>query len=320
MMVLEAHGLEKSFGPIRAVDGLDLEIPKGAVTAFLGPNGAGKTTTMRMLLGLIRPDRGSISLFDEPFSSDTRGALRRETLQRVGSLIEEPTLYGHLNGLEHLEIVRHYRGLSSSSSLDALRSMGLESARNRKVSEYSLGMRQRLGIAMALAPNPDLLILDEPMNGLDPAGIQELRQSLREMARDRGMAVFLSSHLLTEVSLLADRYCILRQGKNLFSGTAADLQKLAKSRLKISTTSAARALECLLNAGLEARITSNQTLTVEMDSRAPEPQREVARLNRLLVTHQCDVFELVWQNTSLEETFLEMTDSGSPSALEVNGK
>ncbi|MCH9650248.1 MAG: ABC transporter ATP-binding protein [Deltaproteobacteria bacterium] len=317
MMALEAHGLEKSFGAVCAVDKLDLEIPKGAVTAFLGPNGAGKTTTLRMLLGLIRPDRGHIEVFGRPFSSDTRGEGRRETLRRVGGLIEEPTLYGHLSGLEHLEIVRRYRGLPKSSSLDTLRSMGLEAARNRKVSEYSLGMRQRLGIAMALAPDPDLLLLDEPMNGLDPAGIQELRQALREMAHERGMAVFLSSHLLTEVSLLADRFCILRQGKRLFSGPAADLQDLAKSRLRISTTSSTKALECLRQAGVEAQVLSNQTLIIELDSQGLEPQKEAARLNHLLVTHQCDVFELAWQNSSLEEAFLELTNQDDSPRPEV---
>jgi ABC-type multidrug transport system ATPase subunit len=191
--IIETNDLTRRFGSVKAVDGVSLRVPPGSIYGFLGPNGAGKTTTIRMLLGLIRPNAGEVSLFGRSLSEQ-----RLELLRRVGSLVESPSLYPHLTGWENLELIRRMVGGKPSEIEHALAVVRMEDAAHRLVREYSLGMRQRLGLAVALYGQPELLILDEPTNGLDPAGIHEMRELICSLPHE-GLTVFLSSHLLSEV-------------------------------------------------------------------------------------------------------------------------
>ena len=213
---IETHELTRRFGDHTAVDCAELRVPQGGIYGFLGLNGAGKTTTIRLILGLIRADAGSVHVFGEPFA--------REALRRIGALVEVPSLYSHLTGRENLEVTRRQLGASRSSIDRSLSIVGLERDANRLVREYSLGMKQRLGLALALLTSPDLLILDEPTNGLDPAGIHEMRELLRRMPAEYGVTVFLSSHLLSEVEQIAGSVGIIHEGRMVFQGSIGELR------------------------------------------------------------------------------------------------
>jgi ABC-2 type transport system ATP-binding protein len=217
--IIETEKLTRCFGDVLAVEQVDLQVPLGSVYGFLGPNGAGKTTTIRMLLGLITPHRGNIRLFGMPFT-------RRNwsVLARVGSLVESPSLYPNLTGRENLEACRRLVNAPKKNIDEALESVKLTRDANRLVKGYSQGMRQRLGIALALLNKPVLLILDEPTNGLDPAGIQEMRETIRELPKRQGVTVFLSSHLLSEVEQVASHIGIIHKGRLIFQGSLKDLQ------------------------------------------------------------------------------------------------
>src|SRR5262245_53764669 len=216
---IETDGLTRRFGSQLAVENLNLTAPEAGVYGFLGPNGAGKTTTIRMLLGLIRPDAGEVRLFGAPLAAD-----RRSLMRLVGALVETPSLYPHLTGRENMEITRRLLNAPGKSIDNALEVVKLAQDANRRVREYSLGMRQRLGLALALLNKPKLLILDEPTNGLDPAGIHEMRDLIRRLPEEFGATVFLSSHLLSEVEQLATHIGIIHEGSLLFQGTLAELQ------------------------------------------------------------------------------------------------
>src|SRR2546426_978744 len=213
----------KTFGSTRAVRGLRLSVPAQSVYGFLGPNGAGKSTTIRMMLGLQRPDRGTVSLFGRPLVAERIAALRR-----IGSMVESPSLYLHLTGRENLEVHRRILGVSKHFIDEALETVDLISVAGRLVRNYSSGMKQRLGLAQALLGNPDLLLLDEPTNGLDPAGIHEVRTLVRDLPKRRGMTVFLSSHLLAEVEQVATHFAIISQGQLKFEGTPEELRRRSR--------------------------------------------------------------------------------------------
>ena len=214
--VIETVGLSRSFGAVKAVEDLKLVVPRASVYGFLGPNGAGKTTTIRMLLGLIRPDEGEAFVFGQSIRTN-----RMEILGRLGALVEHPACYPHLTGRENLEIIRRLRGLPKSSIGEALGIVKLEEAAKRLVKHYSTGMKQRLGLAIALLGQPELLILDEPTNGLDPAGIHEMRDLIVRLPEALGITVFLSSHLLGEVEQVASHIGIIQRGKQVFQGESA---------------------------------------------------------------------------------------------------
>ena len=205
--------------------------------AFLGSNGAGKTTTIRMLLGLIRPTRGTVRLFGKPFA--------RRLLGRAGSLVEMPSYYGHLTGRENLELVRRVAGRANADAARALETVKLASDADRLAGTYSLGMRQRLGLAMALLGDPELLILDEPTNGLDPAGIREIRELIGGLSARQGVTIFLSSHLLTEVNQVATHVGILERGRLLFQGPMAELKRRFQPSLEVRTNRLADAARLL---------------------------------------------------------------------------
>lgn len=213
---IATRGLSKNFGQRKAVDDLTIRIPAGTMAGFIGPNGAGKTTTIRMLLGLVRPSAGSATILGKPLSAPG------SYLPRVGALVEAPSFYPGLSGLANLEVLAHLGGHTRSRARQVLDTVGLSDRATDLASQYSQGMKQRLGLAMALLPDPELLILDEPANGLDPLGVIEMRDFLRRLRKD-GKTVFLSSHNLGELERLADWLVVLNEGKALFSGTSDDL-------------------------------------------------------------------------------------------------
>jgi ABC-type multidrug transport system ATPase subunit len=218
--ILETNHLSKMSGKTYRVKDLSMAVPEKCVYGFLGPNGAGKSTTLKMLLGLIHPDQGRIQIFGKTMDSANRLSILRQT----GSLIENPGGYGHLTGLENMQIIQKLKGVSEEEIVPALKTVRLYDQRDKKLGNYSLGMKQRLGIAMAILGNPRLLILDEPTNGLDPAGIQEMRQLICSLPKERNMTVIISSHLLSEIEQMADQVGIIHHGRMLYQGTLADLE------------------------------------------------------------------------------------------------
>jgi ABC-2 type transport system ATP-binding protein len=296
--LIETQGLRKQYGTVRAVDGIDLHVAAGSVYGFLGPNGSGKTTTIRMLLGLARPTAGRIALFGASVRPGDPAALGR-----IGALVETPSYYPHLTGRENLEILRVLRRAAAAAVPRALEFVGLEHDAGRPVKEYSLGMRQRLGLAMALLGAPDLLVLDEPTNGLDPAGIHEIRALLRRLPAEAGITVFVSSHLLSEVELIATHVGILRQGRLAFEGTPAQLRAAYPEQLAVKTDRPAEAGALLARAGWPVAGGSDRTLLVPIAGEA-----DAARITRELVRHGLAVFALQPQRPSLEDMFLSMTN------------
>ena len=239
--VVETRGLCKQYGPALRVNHLDLTVPEGAVYGFLGPNGAGKSTTLKLLLGLARPTAGEIAVFGRPMGPRTR----METLRQVGSLIESPSYYGHLTGAENLHIVQTLRGAPERDIGEVLRIVRLDGQKGKRTAHYSLGMKQRLGLAAALLGFPRLLILDEPTNGLDPAGIQEMRELIRSLPGRFGMTVVVSSHLLSEIDQMADHVGIIREGRLVFQDTLSALHARSCPRLALRTTDNAGAARLL---------------------------------------------------------------------------
>ena len=297
--LIETRGLSRRFGSQIAVSDLNLLVPKAGVYGFLGPNGAGKTTAIRMLLGLIRPDGGEVRLFGQPLKSN-----HRVLMSRVGALVEAPSLYPHLTGRENLEITRRLLGSSRDLIDVALETVRMTRDAIRRVREYSLGMRQRLGLALALLNKPQLLILDEPTNGLDPAGIHEMRDLIRRLPEEFGVTVFLSSHLLTEVEQIADHIGIIHESKLLFQGTLTELQQKQQTELTVGVSEPEVALNCLANGGwnVERR---NEMLSVRATR-----HEDAAKINRLLLDHQLEVFHLALSQQSLEDIFLTLTKTG----------
>ncbi|HEY1435427.1 MAG TPA: ABC transporter ATP-binding protein [Thermoanaerobaculia bacterium] len=299
-VVLSAEHLTKRFGPREAVSDVSFDVRAGEVFGFLGPNGAGKTTTIRMLVGLARPDRGSVRIRGIDLSRDFRRAMGH-----VGCIVEAPDLYKYLTGRENL--VHFSRMLPDGAAgriAELARLVALTERLDDKVATYSLGMRQRLGIAQALLGNPDILILDEPANGLDPAGIREIRQLMRHLADERGIAVFVSSHLLSEVEQTCDRVAIIHRGRTLASGPVRELlDRVASDRLRFDVRPARLAAEVLASFG-PARTEAGD---VEGTVHAQLARARVPEALRALVTAGVEVFAVERAVASLEEVFLEVT-------------
>lgn len=302
--LIETCGLTRRFGVQLAVDSLNLSVPAAGVYGFLGPNGAGKTTAIRMLLGLIRPNAGEVYLFGQPLLTN-----RYSLMRRVGALVETPSLYPHLTGRENLEVTRRLLGASRALIDLALNTVGLMKDANRRVREYSLGMRQRLGLALALLNKPELLVLDEPTNGLDPAGIHEMRDLIRRLPRESGITVFLSSHLLSEVEQIASHIGIIHEGHFLFQGTLAELQAKQQTELTVGVKQLDQAIDCLKRAGWTVQRRADELLTVA--ARSPE---DAVRINSLLVDHRLEVFHLALAKVSLEDIFLTLTRGQAAAA------
>lgn len=225
MNIIETNNLTKTYGSFTAVSNVNLHIPKGTVYGFLGPNGAGKSTTMKLFLGLTKPSSGTFTIDGKSYPEH-----RIEILKEIGSFIEAPAFYGNLTGEENLDIIRNLLGLPKSSVTEVLELVGLTQFKGRLAKKYSLGMKQRLGLAGALIGRPPILILDEPTNGLDPVGIHEIRTLIRSLPERFDCTVLVSSHLLTEIELMADNIGILNHGHLLFEGTLEDLKVTAISK------------------------------------------------------------------------------------------
>ena len=293
--IIELNKVSKFYGKLCAVRELSLMVPKQSVFGFLGPNGAGKTTTIRLLLGLQQPNAGSIALFGRPFAQE-----RIALLSRIGSLVDTPSLYAHLTGAENLEVHRRILALPRSSIPDALATVNLSTVADRLVRHYSHGMRQRLGMALALLGDPELLVLDEPTNGLDPEGIHEMRTLVRDLPRIRGVTIFLSSHLLSEVEQVATHIAILSHGQLQFEGTSEQL-KSRSSFIVVDVDQPERARAFLERAGCKVRY-QGQRLHVE-----PTPDFGPAQINAILVGANFSVSHLALQGATLEELFLQLT-------------
>ncbi|AQS54858.1 ABC transporter ATP-binding protein [Novibacillus thermophilus] len=299
-MVIETNALTRRYGKRTAVDRVDLCVPRGEIYGFLGPNGAGKTTTIRMLLGLIRPTAGTVRLFGENFHRH-----RMSVLRRVGSLVESPSYYGHLTGAENLEVVRRLLGAPKKRIAEALEIVRLTEAADRPVKGYSLGMKQRLGIAIALLGHPELLILDEPTNGLDPAGIQEMRRLIKDMPRKYGMTVLVSSHLLSEIDQISTQVGIIHEGRLIFQDRIEALRQKSGPRTAIGVDRMREASAVLEGSGWRPHIEDG---LLWLDETEPE---QVSRVNALLVKNGFSVYRLEEVKPSLEEVFLELTGKGN---------
>jgi ABC-2 type transport system ATP-binding protein len=299
---VETKGLTKRFGKSTAVDGVDLRVPRGSAFGYLGPNGAGKTTLIRVLLGLTCADGGSMSLLGYPVPRH-----RDRALVRVGAIVDEPRFHGHLTGRQNLQILAAAREPEARGRIDAsLERVGMSHRSNDRVSKYSMGMRQRLGVACCLLGDPQLLILDEPMNGLDPAGMQDMREMIRSFVAE-GRTVMLSSHLLDEIERTCDAVAIVDHGKVIRQGSIAELLSGTAFELKVecSTPGVARDLLANTNLGGAQIAVSERGLHLGLP---PDTNRDViAEVNRKLVEGGIAVYRLEANQASLESWFLEVT-------------
>lgn len=295
MTAILATSLSKSFGQIHAVRDLNFRIDSGQVYGLLGLNGAGKTTVMRMLLGLVRPTAGKASVLG-------RNPGHRSLTGRIGALIEEPAFYPWLSGRENLSLVARYAGIPLDQVPVALRRVELEGKADLRFRTYSLGMKQRLGVAAALLGEPELLVLDEPTNGLDPEGMAAMRELIRSLG-DGGSTVILSSHLLGEVEQVCDRVAVIHKGRNVAEGTVEEVRSsVGGSRVVIGVDDAEAALACLATVpGVSVVAVKDRTIELTSDGATP------GELNRLLVGSQIEVSELRTTRGSLEEAFLGLT-------------
>ncbi|WP_206110319.1 ABC transporter ATP-binding protein [Paenibacillus aquistagni] len=300
--VIQTKNLTKTYKKQAAVKNVNLEIQKGDIYGFLGPNGAGKTTTIRMLLGLIQPTRGSIELFGKELKKN-----KMDILRRTGSLVEYPSYYGHLSAVENLEAIRRITGGPVARIAEVLDIVQLTKDAKRAVKGYSLGMKQRLGIAAALLNNPELLILDEPTNGLDPSGIQEIRELIKNMPRQFGITVLVSSHLLSEVEQMAEKVGIIREGELVFQGRMEELVSKASSGFRLAVSEPEEAMGRVLDMGLDGQI-KGQLLEL-----GPLTDAQIAKLVRHLVEQQHDIYRVEEKRKSLEDIFMQMVGEGSAS-------
>ncbi|MEC0126046.1 ABC transporter ATP-binding protein [Paenibacillus pabuli] len=294
--IVETHNLSKSYGGTNRVHQVNLAVETGQIFGFLGPNGAGKTTTLKMLLGLIKPSDGNVKVFGKDLNKH-----RPSILNQTGSLIESPSYYGHLTGLENMKVMQRLRNVPNKNIDKALKIVRLENQKHKQADQYSLGMKQRLGIAMALLAFPSLLILDEPTNGLDPAGIGEIRELIKSLPGQYGITVLLSSHLLSEIEQIATSVGIISDGKLLFQGTMQSLQANNKATIRFQTTDPARAEKILLTQGYMPKVHGKQLV---FDYLRDE---EVSRMNKVLVEHDIPVIRIEEHKKSLEDMFLDLT-------------
>ncbi len=298
--IIQTTNLSFSFANgVKTLDNINLQVPKGSVFGFLGPNGAGKTTTLRLLLGLLKNQHGKLELFGEEFSSH-----RMDILKRLGSLIEQPSLYLHLSAKENLEIYRLIYKVSKSRVEEVLKIVGLKQTGKKKTKQFSLGMKQRLSIAIALLHQPELLILDEPTNGLDPNGIIETRELIKKLNREHNTTVLVSSHILPEMERMATHLGIIHKGKMLFQGTLPELQqmKTRQTALEIETSDNGRAAELLKQ---QFSVQQNEEkLVIPFQSK-----EQSASIIKLLVQQGVDVYSLFPQQNDLEQLFLDITSN-----------
>ena len=296
-MVINTDGLTFDFGSQTVVKSLSLQVPEGSIYGFLGPNGAGKTTTIKLLLNLLQTQQGSIHIFGKDLKSN-----RLEILAQIGSLIEQPAIYLHLSGKENLLNRALLLQIGEARVNEVLKIVHLTDAAHKKAGQYSLGMKQRLGIALALLSDPKLLILDEPTNGLDPNGIIEVRELLIKLVSEHKKTVFISSHLLAEIERMATHVGIINHGELLFQGSIHDLEAMSKPAVQIETDNTVDAANYLTR--------NNYTVAEVTDNHIFVPyttKQQMGNINKLLNDMGYNVYSITKQHKDLEKLFLDIT-------------
>lgn len=295
--VITTKNLTKQYGSRTVVDKIDLTVPAGSIYGFLGPNGAGKSTTIKLLLGLIKPTGGNMELLGKEITPNNRLAI----LSQTGSLIESPAYYGHLSGRENLQIICTLKNTPETEIDRVLKIVRMDGQKNKKVRQYSLGMKQRLGLAAALIGNPRVLLLDEPTNGLDPAGIQEMRKLICSLPEQYGMTVLVSSHLLSEMDQMATHVGIIDQGQLIFQDSLSCLHEHSKSRLLLHTDDDAKAAGLLKCSQIPSEQRDGKLyLHISEDSL-------VIKAVSTLVNSGIGILRLCEEQMSLEDIFLRLT-------------
>lgn len=302
-LIIEINSLTKNFKELKAVDNLSLSVFKGDVFGFLGPNGAGKSTTIRMLLSLVRPTYGSIKIFNQPLEEN-----RVEILRRVGAIVEKTDFYGYISAYKNLELLGRLSGkdISKKQIMDALELVGLQKRYKSKVKTFSHGMKQRLGIAQALLHDPDLIILDEPTTGLDPQGMKEIRELIVYLSKEKGKTIFLSTHLLSEIELVATRMVILNKGSNKAEGYVKDLLDSKNVKVTFELDEVDLAKKIILESGWKDKFESqsdNKFIFLLVNEEIPD-------LVKYFVEKGINVSSVV-PTRSLEDYFLKITEEAS---------
>ncbi len=301
--IIEVNSLTKTFKDLKAVNSLNLNVLEGDVFGFLGPNGAGKSTTIRMLLSLIKPTEGSIKLFGKPL-----GKNRIEILKKVGAIVEKPDFYGYLSAYKNLEILGKISGkeISKNRIMEVLELVGLSKRYKSKVKTFSHGMKQRLGLGQALLHDPDLIILDEPTTGLDPQGMKEIRDLILHLSKDQKKTIFLSTHILSEVELVANRMIIINKGTTKVEGNVKDLLNAKKLKVTIEVDDEEKAKQVIAHSVWGSKLESNakSVFNFSLDD------HEIAELNKYLVQNNILVSAVI-PTRSLEDYFLKITDEAA---------
>ncbi len=295
--MIQIDNLCFSFGKTQVLNHIDLNVPSNSIYGFLGPNGAGKSTTIRCILNLLRPEKGTISIMGKSLDKD-----RNQILQNIGATIEYPSLYGHLNAIDNLEITRKLVGAPASRIPFVLTLVGLKQDAHRKTKTYSMGMKQRLTIAMALLNDPELLILDEPMNGLDPSGINEMRRLIHNLHEAHGKTIFLSSHILSEIEKTATHIGVINKGKIIKETTIDNIIAPKNIPLSIVSDNNQSCFDLLMKLGkIPHRV--NDHIEVDIES-----HKEAASINAHLVNNKLNIFELTPLKENLENIYLDLIE------------
>lgn len=302
--VLILKNISKSFGRRKIIDNINLEVKSGEIYGFLGPNGAGKTTTIKMILGLLSIDEGNITINSYDIKKDFEKAM-----DYIGGIVENPDLYGYLSGLDNLKLYARLRGVDRKRIDELVEIVGLKERINDKVSKYSLGMKQRLGLALTLLHSPKILILDEPTNGLDPAGIRVLRDILKKLAHEQNIAIFVSSHLLSEMELMCDKIAVIDKGKiikleNMKNVIENSQDEIVKYTVKVNNVDKAQSV-LKDNYGIDnVKLIENAQIEILVSN------SKIASIAQILVSNDIDIYEIKKHNQSLEDAFLNMTNGG----------
>ncbi|MGZ5190767.1 MAG: ABC transporter ATP-binding protein [Flavisolibacter sp.] len=295
--IIQVQHLSKQFTEVKAVDDLSFSVRKGEIYGFLGQNGAGKSTTIRMLLTLIKAGSGSIHMFGKDIRTN-----RKEILQQIGAIIEKPDLYKYLTALQNLQIMAKLSGVKKSKEecMQQLEQLGIADRAESKVKTFSQGMKQRLGIACALIHNPQLIILDEPTNGLDPQGIADVRNLILHLSKQEGKTVFVSSHLLNEIQMIADSMLIIDKGKKIVEGKVSDLLNPMHTLVKIETLNDTKSKQILQNSEWNGAIQNTEGIVLKMD------RKDIPLLTKFLIESGIELVS-VQPTHSLENYFLSLT-------------
>ncbi|MDY0083797.1 MAG: ABC transporter ATP-binding protein [Ignavibacteriaceae bacterium] len=301
--IIEVNSLTKDFKKLRAVNNLSLSVYKGDVFGFLGPNGAGKSTTIRMLLSLIRQTSGTINLFGNSLDTD-----RKNILGKIGAIVEKPDFYGYLTAYKNLEILSRLSGkeITKDQIMQVLELVGLDNRFDSKVKTFSHGMKQRLGLAQSLLHDPELIILDEPTTGLDPQGVKEIRDLIIYLSKEKGKTLFLSSHILHEVELVANRMIIISKGKTKVEGDVKDLLNAKEFKVSFEVDDEQKAIELIYQSGWKEKFETNRKLVFVFSLE----NHEISQLNKYFVENNISVSAVI-PTRSLEDYFIKITEEAS---------